>query len=367
MDYCSRCTLDSEIPGLTFDAEGVCSFCTWHSQQCQRYPTADAGEQKLHALACQIEQAGRGRRYNCLVGVSGGTDSTYLLTLVKEWGLHPLAVHFDTGWNSEIAEKNMTDVTDYLGVGLEVCRPDPAEICDLQLAFLKASVGDSADAGYDLGLLSTLYRAAIKHDVPYILRGSNFRTEGREPRAWTYKEDRYLCSVHARFGTIPLRTFPRMTMGLYLQAFLRGIKAARPLNYLDYNKPEIIKQLEATLPWHYYGGHHFESVYTRFLQSYWLPTKYGIDKRKIEFAALIRSGYMTREEAFERLKKPPWDHPYVDSDIATVCERLGLTRTELEALWRREPKSFHDYPTLWPMTRRIRPLTQLCSHVMKRA
>ena len=363
---CARCVLDAGVPDVEFDEKGTCNYCKLHDEMEERFPVGEIGRQRLHRIVSRVKSEGEKKRYDCVVGVSGGTDSTYCLVLAKKLGLRPLAVHLDNGWDTEIAINNMNNVTSQLGIDLRVVKCDWEEFKDLQISFLKASVPD-AEIPTDTGIKSVLYRVAVEHNAGYIISGGNFRTEGVVPRRWTYMDGRYIKSVHQRFGKTELVSFPNLTAwDHFYYLFVKRVKAVRLLNFVDYRKEDVIRTLEKELPWRYYGGHHYESVYTRFVSAYLLYHKFGIDKRKIEYAALVRSGQMTREEALRKLGEDPWPKDRTEQDIECVTSKLEMSRDEFEQLLSRSPKTFLDYPTYYPVIRMWMPALRLVARLRSR-
>ena len=233
---CARCVYDDRVPGISFDADGVCSYCRSHDVLDRQYPTGDAGQLILERLADRIRRDQRGSKYDVIVGVSGGCDSSYLVAKTVELGLRPLAVHFDNTWNSPIATQNIYNVLEKLGVELSTTVVNSREYDDLYRSFLLAGVKD-VEAPTDIGLAAVMYRAAAQHGVRYVFEGHSFRTEGIAPLGWIYMDGRYIRSVHDRFGTRPMTTYPNMTLTDFLRwTAVRGIKRLRPLYHLDYRK-----------------------------------------------------------------------------------------------------------------------------------
>jgi tRNA(Ile)-lysidine synthase TilS/MesJ len=308
----------------------------------EEFPTGDAGRHRLEQLANKIRAAGRGKKYDVVVGVSGGADSSYLLVLAKELGLRPLAAHFDNTWNSHIAVENIQRVLHGLGVDLFTQIIDNREQCDLMRAFMTASVPD-IDASTDIGLATTHYLAAAKYGIRYIFDGHSFRTEGISPQGWFYMDGRYIREVHRLFGRVPLKTFPNLTMRRQLWwAVVRRVKRIRPLYYIDYDKEKAKQLLADRFGWKWYGGHHMENRTAYFTNNYYLPRKFNIDLRYCEYSALVRSGQLTRDEAIDHIQHPK---PFDAAILAEVKKRLELTDMEFEALMARPGKSYRDYPT----------------------
>lgn len=356
---CSRCVLDTTVQDIWFDEKGICKYCKIHDELEKKHPPGEKGRALLDQIVEKIKDAGKDKEYDCLVGVSGGRDSTFLLYTAVQLGLRPLAVHFDNGWDSEIAVTNIRNATNRLGVDLRTIVADWEEFKDLQIAFLKASVPD-AEVPTDYVIYSVLMSVAVEENIKYILEGHSFRTEGTSPISWTYMDGRYIRRVHRLFGKKKITSFPVMSLSQLLRfIFVKKIKYVRPLEFIDYNQKRAGETLEKELAWEYYGGHHHESVYTRFFQTYLLPRKFGIDKRKTEFSALIRSGQVSREEALAELRSSGLDE---DGELrAYVIKKLGLTEPEFEQIYNEEVKSFRDYPSYFPLMRSLRwPIRLAC-------
>ncbi len=361
---CTRCVIHSGVPGVTFGSGDVCSYCHLHDALEVQWPTGERGRLLLEEQVEGIRRQGRGKRYDCIVGVSGGTDSTYLLYLTQELGLRPLAVHFDNGWNSETAVGNIKQALTRLDVDLQTYVVDWDEFRDVLLAFLRASF-PWADAPTDLAINATLYRVAAAEGVCTILNGSSFRTEGKMPAEWTYLDGRIARVVHRRFGKVKMSSFPNLTMSRFAYyTLVKRIHVFRPLNFVDYRKDRAREVLERELGWRYYGGHHHESIYTRFVYCYLLPEKFGIDKRIITHSALVRIGELTREEAIEDLARPALPPDKLAEDVEYVIHKLGLSREEFDRILELPPASFRDFPSYYPLFERLGALRWLLARVM---
>jgi N-acetyl sugar amidotransferase len=346
---CTRCIMDDTIPGITFDENGVCPYCKIHDKIENKYSFSDNPELKLKILADKIIKAGRGEKYDCIVGVSGGRDSTFTLYNTVKLGLRPLAVHFDNGWNSDIAVQNIKNITKKLGVDLYTHVADWEEFKDLQRAFLKASVSD-AEVPTDWVIFSVLFKVAAKEKIKYIIHGHSFRTEGTTPLTWTYMDGRYIKYIHKKFGSGKTKSFPVMGLMEYLYyTMLRGIQQLRILYYFDYNENKVIELITRELGWRDYGGKHHESNYTAFFQGYILTRKFNIDKRKLHYSALIRSGQMTREEAQVKVQ----NDPYVGGkELLDYClKKLDFTHEEFDQIMNEPTKSFLDYKSYYPFVK----------------
>lgn len=355
---CTRCIMDTSVPEIVFDEGGVCNFCRIHDDMERNHPLGPEGEGNFQRIIEEIKTKGRGRKYDCIVGVSGGRDSTYTLLLAIQNGLRPLAVHFDNGWNSDIAVSNIKKTTDKLGVDLYTHVANWEEFKDLQKSFLKASVPD-AEVPTDYAILSVLFKAARDQKVRFILNGHSFRTEGVAPIGWTYMDGKYIRSVHRRFGSQGLKSVPLMGMSqLIYNTLVAKIRVINIPEFVEYEHDHVNAVLEEKLDWTYYGGHHHESIYTEFFQSYYLPQKFGIDKRKLEFSALIRSGQMTREEALDIISQP---YPYKEENVKYTLSKLGLTREEFQEIMDNPIKGFKDYPSYYNRIRMMRwPIKKAC-------
>jgi N-acetyl sugar amidotransferase len=343
---CTRCLMDTSDPEIVFDAQGVCNHCHDHDRlMTQKVVAGKAGEVYLQKLVEDIKHAGRGKPYDCLIGVSGGVDSTYVAYLVKKMGLRALAVHMDNGWDSELAVKNIEETLKRLGIDLHTEVLDWEEFKSLQVAFLKSSTPDS-EIPSDHAIWAVLGNLADKLKVKYIVSGFNVRTETHLPRAWSqgHFDWRYIRSVFKQFGHGRLKTFPHIGFFAYYRRLLTHHRVDI-LNYIDYNKTEAMKVLEKELGWRYYGGKHYESIYTRFYQGYILPTKFGYDKRRSHLSSLICSGETTREDALQELDKPTYQPSMQEDDREYVVKKLGLTDDEFEAILNAPRKTYWDYPS----------------------
>lgn len=338
--------MDTTDPEILFDEQGNCNHCTTHLATLTDRPSVEVRAEQLARLIDHIKAAGKGRPYDCLIGVSGGVDSTFVAYKVREYGLRPLAVHLDNGWDSELAVANIEKVLKTLEIDLHTLVLDWDEFRDLQLAFLRASVSD-AEIPSDHAICASMLRTAIKLRIPYVISGVNVEHEGILPREWTYgvMDWRYIRAVHRRYGTMPLRSYPRVSLATVARYFaLHRLKSCRLLDYLDYNKQAAMDVLINQLGWQYYGGKHYESIYTRFFQSYILPVKFGIDKRKAHYSSLICAGQMTRDEAIEQMAQPACPPDMVEADREYVLKKLGLLGDEFEAIMAAPPRSYEEFP-----------------------
>jgi N-acetyl sugar amidotransferase len=340
--------MDTTHEDISFDAAGLCNFCRgYEASRKQLLPEPEA-RKVLGRIISRMKTDGRNKEYDCILGVSGGVDSSYLALKLKEFGLRTLAVEFDNGWNSELAVKNIELLCKKLEMDLFTYVVDWEEFRDLQLSFLKASVAN-VEAPSDHAIFATLYQTASRRGIKYIVNGNNIVTEGIGSISYGYdfRDLTHILAVHRRFGSVPLKTFPQMGF-IKIQYYLkvRGIKPVSLLNYMPYNKGEAIRTLEEKLGWRYYGGKHYESIITRFHQAYILPTKFKVDKRRAHLSNLICSGQMTRSDALSELEQTCCPAELLAQDYAFVVKKLGLTNEQFDALISALPKSYQDYPNV---------------------
>ncbi len=344
---CTRCLMDTSDPDIQFDEQGVCNHCHDYERLVgQRVMKGETGLRHLENLIARIKRQGRGKPYDCIMGVSGGVDSTYVAYVAKkQFGLRPLAIHMDNGWDSELAVKNIEEALKRLDIDLYTNVLNWEEFKDLQLAFLKAATPDS-EIPSDHAIWAVIGDMADKLKIRYILSGFNVRTETHLPRAWSqgHFDWRYIHSVHAQFGKGKLNTFPHQGLIKYYRRLFM-LRRVDILNYLDYNKQEAMQLLQRELGWKYYGGKHHESIYTRFYQGYILPARFGYDKRRSHLSSQICSGEITRERALGELEKPAYAPSTQEEDREYVAKKLGITDSEFEAIMKLPRRSFWDYPS----------------------
>lgn len=351
---CTRCIMDDTVKGIAFDEEGVCTFCKIHDELETSFPMNNETPLKLQKLINKIKKGGSGKKYDCVLGVSGGRDSTYTLLSALKLGLRPLAVHFDNGWNTDLAVMNIKNVCKALDVDLYTHVADWEEFKDLQRSFLEASVPD-AEVPTDWVIFSVLFKAAAAEKVKYIIHGHSFRTEGTTPLTWTYMDGRYVKDIHRRFGTKSIKSFPIMTLFSYLfYTFILKIRQIRLLYYLPYQEDEILDRLKNEVGWQSYGGKHHESKYTGFFQSYILTRKFNIDKRKLHYSALLRNKQMTREEALEKVKHDPYTGGEATMDYC--LKKLDYSYEEFNNIMNRPVNSFLAYNSYYKLIRKFKPL-----------
>jgi len=358
-EICTRCIIDSSVPGATFDNNGICSYCRIHDALEKTYPIGKKGEEYFQTVVEGIKKSrSKKNKYDCVIGFSGGTDSTYLLHLAKEYGLSPLAVHFDNGWNSKISVSNIRKSISALDIDLVTYVVDWPEFKDILLSHLKASI-PWADMPTDIGITATLYKIAAKERIKHILVGNNFRTEGKQPTEWTYGDGRMVKAIQKQFGSKKLSTFPNLYISnVIINAFIKKIKVIRPFYFLDYNKESAKKFLQEKFNWEYYGGHHYESIFTRFIHSQLLPLKFGIDKRIISLSAQVRSGFISRDEALNIFKSPPMSKEKLEEDRLYIMKKLSISEEEFRTILTTPCKSVFDYPSYYKFIKKFSRITR---------
>lgn len=349
---CTCCVMDTTDSKIVFDKDGVCDYCNdYHKNIFPAWQAKLQDEGLLARTAEEIRRNTQGQKYNCIIGLSGGVDSSYLCYVAKElMGLNPLCYVCDTGWNLKLADENIRRITDALGLDVYTETVDWAEMRDLQLAFFKSQV-PYQDLPQDHAIFAGLYNFAVKNGIKYVLTGANSATECiRPPIEWVYQNDlRLIKDIHRRFGTGALKSFPMCSMikyRLYYPIF-KGMKRVAPLDMVEYDKEKVKSFLSARFGWVAYENKHYEDIFTRFYEGYYLPHKFGYDKRKCYLSNEILVGTKTREEALKELERPGYDEAVMREDLEFIAHKLGLTAPELEALIDGENKTFADYKNTW--------------------
>lgn len=336
---CSRCICDTTIKNISFDDKGECGLCKSHDFL-RFFYEKEKNSSKFEKIISNIKKSGKGKKYDCIVGISGGTDGTYTLLLAKQKGLKPLAVHFDNGWSKTVAQKNIKNACEKLNIDLYTYVVDWEEFKDIQKSVIKAGVPD-LEVPTDIGIQGALYKIAKEEKIKYILSGANFANEGTVPVDWSYIDGTYLKDIHKKFGKRKIKSFPICTVfDIAINTFLYNIKQVPILNYLDYSKEKAKKELSEVLSWEYYGGHHFENLYTHFAVGYMAVKKFGFDRRKIFYSALVRIGEMTREEALEKIQD---SIPFNEADLDYVIRKLEFSKEEFQEIMNSKPKTFLEY------------------------
>jgi len=346
---CAHCVMDTSDPSIVFDERGICDHCiTFEREILPNWHPNEEGRRKLDSMLEEIRRRGRGKDFDCIIGVSGGLDSSYLTHLAyTEFNLRPLVFHVDAGWNSPQAVHNIERLVEILGLELFTEVIDWDEMRDLQLAFFKAGV-PHIDTPQDHAFFAAMYKFAERYDIGYILTGSNYATEGiNNPLNWMYYQSDIvqLRDIHRRFGTRPLRTFPTTNVlrhKLYLP-YIKRIKVVRPLNYVAYSKQHAERILAEDIGWRSYPQKHFESRFTAFYEGFWLIHKFGYDTRRVKFSSLILTGQMTRAAAMEQLKRAPMDDETAAREFSYVADKLNVSQEELRSYLKAPNKTFRDY------------------------
>ena len=345
---CKHCLMDKTDPDIKFDTIGICNHCKDAEKKIHSYQfSSSESDVNLKNLAAKIKKRQRGE-YDSILGLSGGVDSSYVAYLAKKMGLNPLCVHFDNGWNSDIAVKNIKNIIDVTGFDLYTYVIDWPEFRDLQRAFFKAGVVD-IEMLTDHAIFASLFKIRSKHNITTVLSGTNYTTEHGMPKTWSWaKMDlRNIKSIQKKFGDMKIKSFPTMNTfyWLVMRKFNFGGTFDEPLNVVNFRKNDAMVVLSKEFSWQYYGGKHYESVFTKFYQAYILPTKFGIDKRKMHLSGLIRNKELSREEALSELHKPLYDENELRRDKAFILKKLGFTESEFNRIMLKKPIPHDFYPT----------------------
>jgi len=344
---CTRCVMDTTDPSIKFDDEGCCNHCNEFLERTSKLTYQGvSSDLELEKYLVKIKESGKNNKYDCVIGISGGIDSCYVAYVAKQKGLRPLAVHMDNGWNSEEAVNNIKKVCTKLDIDYQSYVLDWEEFKDLQLSFLKSSIVE-LEIPTDTAIPAALHKVAAENNIKYVISGGNFATEGILPDSWFYdpKDLKLLKGIQRKFGSKKLKSFPSFDFKseVYFKVVNR-IKLFYILNYVPFSKDEAMKVLKEELDWKYYGGKHYESKYTGFVQSYIQPVKFGVDYRRATFSTQICTGEITREEALEELKKKPYNPDKIDVEKRFVTKKLGISMDEFEEMMNEPVKTYRDYP-----------------------
>jgi N-acetyl sugar amidotransferase len=358
---CKRCVMDTSDPEIVFDHEGVCNHCKSADLLLQQVPYSlekKLKEKEFQMLISKIKDDGKGKKYDCIIGLSGGVDSSYVAYVLKEAGLKPLAVHLDNGWNSELSVMNIESICRTLKIELFTKVLNWEEFKDIQYSFLRSSTPDS-EIPTDHAIFVTLFEVAKQFNLKYILTGINISTESIMPKTWSYGhwDWKYIKGIQKQFGKVKIKDFPHIGfLKLIYYLKVKRIKWVNVLNYLEFNKEDAKKVIQEKLNWRDYGGKHHESLYTKFYQTVILPNKYGIDKRKAHLSSLICSNQITREEALIELSKP------VISELEAIAEReylekkFNISSAEFDIIMNDTPKTFYDYPNSFEFINKVQSI-----------
>jgi N-acetyl sugar amidotransferase len=339
--------MDTSDPNIVFDEEGKCNHCSSALELGKRTWFPDKkGEEMLKSIVEKIRYEERNNEFDCIIGLSGGVDSSYLAWFAHKLGLRALVVHVDCGWNSELAVKNIENIVKKLNIELHTFVVNWEEIKSLQRSFFKASLPDQ-DIPQDHAIFSALYRFAVENNIKYAFNGYNFATESIMPDAWGHQamDFRHIKSVHKHSGEPKLKDYPHLTFfKRYIwYKFIKRMTVINPLNYIDYRKEDAIRVLNEELDWKYYGEKHYESRFTKFFQGYYLPVKFGFDKRRAHLSSLIISGQITRENALEKLSKCSYSESEIESDLEYVAKKLDWTPEEFRNIINLPPAAHEDF------------------------
>ncbi len=359
LQICTRCIYDERVSGIMFDGNGVCNYCHTMDRFRKEYHTGmPEGKKELQKIIDKIKRDGKRKQYDCVVGVSGGTDSSYLLVKLKEWGLRPLAVHYDNTWNTAIATENIKIMLEKLDIDLFTYVVDHEEADDIFKSFLEAGVQE-LDASTDLALVEVMYRAARKYGIKYIMEGHSYVTEGIAPINTMYFDGGYIKDIHRKFGKIPMKTYPLMTFWRFMYwMFVKRIKRIRPFWYIDYSKKEARELLQRNYGWKYYGGHHLENRITAINHMWLWYKRFNIDLRNLSLAAGVRMGVIDREEA---IKEYFYSEPVMEEGILNYFkERMGYSDKDLDRFMNLPKKTYKDYKTYKKYFQIMRPVFYLC-------
>jgi N-acetyl sugar amidotransferase len=370
IQVCKKCVMDTTATEIVFDENGVCNFCNhFDSNLINEVFSNRDGVGKIDKLIKQIKERGKNRQYDCLIGISGGVDSSYVAYLVKKkYNLRVYAVHLDNGWNSELAVANVEQILKRLDIDLYTYVLNWKEFRDIQISFLKSGISN-IEIPTDHAIWALLIKTAAKMRIPYIIAGNNVVTESIMPESWLYgsKDSKLIKAIHDKFGKVKMKTYPRLTTLDYVKyLLLRGVRWVPILNYIPYVKADAKKILIDELGWRDYGGKHYESIFTRFFHAYYLPNKFGYDLRKSYLSALICSGQITREEALDELRNPPAKEEMLVNDKEYVMKKLGLSVEEFEAIIKAPNKTFRDYPNTDGLWRRFSKIIRIARNYITR-
>jgi len=367
---CSRCVMDSTTHFIDFNQKGVCNYCRGYEGLAAKYINVpkEKKENELNFIINSIKRFGRGKKYDCILGLSGGVDSSYLAVLAKEKGLRPLFVHFDNGWNSDIAVNNIHNLVNKLDYELYTYVIDWENFKDLQRAYMLASVKDT-EVPNDFYIFAILYHLAEKFKIKYILSGYNYVTEWGIPQDWNYPnkwDETNLKNIHAKFGLRKLKDFPKFNvLKRFFYEKIKVIETVTLLNQTDYNKAQVKRRLMNEYEWKDYGGKHYESIFTRFYQGYLLPNKFGIDKRKAHLSALIRSGQINKEDALKELSQLTYDLKLQQEDLVYVIKKLNFTESEFQKILTDKPVAHEFYGTDVSLQKKVQLLQKLLNPIIK--
>ena len=345
---CKRCLANSTISSLKLDSNGICQFCKIHDEMDKEYPLNKYSEENIFKIAETVKQKGKNLNYDCLVGVSGGRDSTFLLYYIKKiLKLRPLAVHYDNGFDSDTSVSNILKICEKLDVELETNVADWETFKKVTRSFFLAGVSDP-DTPTDVGIFKTMYEIAYREKIKYVFNGHSFRTEGIEPLDWTYMDGKYIEDIHKKFGDGNLEKFDNFYIkDLIKYKILSGIKTILPLNYISYSYDMVEKILKDEVGWNYYGGHHHESLLTKFVVSVYLPKKFNIDRRLTSYSAMVRSNIISKEDAKKIIKEKPITAEEEVNLRDYILGKLDIDKNEFNLILKKDNKNFRNFKTYY--------------------
>jgi aminotransferase len=366
---CTKCVMDTSDPLIEFDEKGRCNYCSYYEGYLLELGSKEERESKTKSLVRLLRKAGEGKDYDCIIGLSGGVDSSYLCWLaVKVLGLKPLVVHVDAGWNSELAVNNIQNIVSKLGLDLHTLVIDWNEICDIQRAYFKAGVAN-LDVAQDHAFIANLYKEASKFGIKHILSGGNMQTESVLPISWGYdaSDGRSLLSIHKKFGTSKLKSYSIHSAwdALIKFPFITKMLTHRPLEWFEYNKEEAKEILMRELGWRDYGGKHYESTFTKFFQAHYLPEKFGYDKRRAHLASLVLSRQISRDDALSELQEPLYHADELETDKRYWLKKLGISSHEFNEVMHQEPKFYSNYPNNEKRTEVVKKLIKIVARLRR--
>ena len=361
IQVCNRCIMDTSDPEISFNSDGICNHCENANKLLSQYPYAleeKLKEREFQTIISQIKKNGKNKKYDCIIGLSGGVDSTYVAYLLKQSGLNPLAVHLDNGWNSELSVKNIESICNELNIELYTKVLNWEEFKDIQISFLKSSTPD-LEIPTDHAIFVTLFEVAKEFNVKYILTGVNVATESIMPKIWSYGhwDWKYIKGIHQKFGRLRIKDFPHLgIIKLFYYLKIKRIQWVNILNYTEFNKEKAKELIKEKLNWRDYGGKHHESIYTKFYQTFILPKKFGIDKRKAHLSSLICSNQITREEAIREILMPHVIESESNIEKEYLEKKFNLSSGEFNSIMESPAKTFHDYPNSFQILSKLQRL-----------
>lgn len=362
--------MDTSDPEIKFDENGVCNHCHQFEEiSSSRWLPNEEGARRWRAALLKIKTEGQDRKHDCILGLSGGVDSSFLALKVQEWGLRPLVMHVDAGWNTEAAAANITSIVNYCQYDLHTKFVNRDDMRDLHLAYLRAGISNQ-DVPQDHIFFASLYHYATKNNIKYVLSGGNLATEGIFPSSWhgSAMDAINLKAIHKLYGDRKLENYDTISFFEYYvwYPFFKKMRVYRPLNYMPYNKDDALAELVEKVDYHPYGRKHGESLFTKLFQNYYLPTKFGMDKRRPHLSSLIVSGQMTREAAMEALEEPLYGAQELELDIELFCEKLRISRKEFDEFMQAPKHHYSDFSNWDGRYRALRSLKRLVVKILGR-